>query len=721
MKAKEKRRQLATAITALAFAGCGVFLAEAGRRYEEIQQEKLAAAIPQNAEAAPFSRQAPIPAKIQPEALAETEAAEEESEAAFEPAPDKLNLAYYFPEESDTNNIINSYAGQVFQDLTVLDSQWLADLYELADVKPADMAVRLGRDAASMQGSYNPKDESQDPNNPQTWILSNWKKINVSFTDGDGKRITGFSNVKDILAMASVYTYYTDMLDSQLFSDYAHQLWENSHSYTLSMSEIYYCDGCLDKTDEEIAMEEEAMESEAMSMLSPGEVMINDEESPAADGTPLVEEGTSDAFSGVSSAGEEMTSAASGMSSVEEEQALTPSGTSSAEEEQTPAPSDMHSAGEEQAPASDGASSAGGEPISGQAASEDVPRIIQRASSGNPLPPAEASASQAAARTSSSDNPAETSTDTAGLAEPEDTTEPAVSAEPAETAGPEDAAESADTAKPADASEISLKASASLVSQDPDPSLEKGKEESSHANCPGHVDLNIRVKILGLSDKNGLYQADTLSSAENDTDGCTWEGWTDETKAYVDAISSQDWFADYGLSVSSLSLSDPLTDEEIQTYMDGLPAGLSQTRRDIIHFALSSVGRVPYYYGGKASAPGYEGNNFGALVSSDQQGRVLKGLDCSGWINWVYWSVTGKRLAGESTSSLILCGEKISRGDLQPGDIVVRTGTSAHVVMFLGWSADGRMNVIHESSASVNNVTLKTMDAAWPYYRKLTE
>ncbi len=31
------------------------------------------------------------------------------------------------------------------------------------------------------------------------------------------------------------------------------------------------------------------------------------------------------------------------------------------------------------------------------------------------------------------------------------------------------------------------------------------------------------------------------------------------------------------------------------------------------------------------------------------------------------------------------------------------------------------MNVIHESSASVNNVTIKTMDAAWPYYRRLVD
>ena len=248
---------------------------------------------------------------------------------------------------------------------------------------------------------------------------------------------------------------------------------------------------------------------------------------------------------------------------------------------------------------------------------------------------------------------------------------------------------------------------------------ESEASDGTHEGCPGHVDLNIRVKILGLSDSSGLYSADSIGSAAETED--SWDGWTEENRSFAQSISSQDWFADYGLSVSSLSLSDPLTSEEIQSYMDSLPADLSQTRRDIIYFALNSVGKVPYYWGGKASYPGYEGNNFGALVSSDEQGRVLKGLDCSGWISWVYWSVTGERLAGESTSSLILCGEKISRSELQPGDIVVRTGTSAHVVMFLGWSADGRMNVIHESSASVNNVTIKTMDAAWPYYRKLVD
>ena len=100
---------------------------------------------------------------------------------------------------------------------------------------------------------------------------------------------------------------------------------------------------------------------------------------------------------------------------------------------------------------------------------------------------------------------------------------------------------------------------------------------------------------------------------------------------------------------------------------------------------------------------------------------MLKGLDCSGWIHWVYWSAAGKKLNATSTSGLIHCGKEIRRSELKPGDIVVHTGEDAHVVMFLSWAANGQMNVIHESSGSINNVTVTTMDAPWPYYRKLVE
>lgn len=641
MKAKEKGARLAKAATIFLFAGSGILLARAGRQYEIVQAQKMAvaSAVPETEPAS----DAQIPLKETPP---ETEPEEKESEPKYQPSPDKLNLAFYYPEGSDTSDIINSYAGQVFQELTILDSEWLADLYELADVKPADMAVRLGKDPSSVRGSYNPKDDDQNPDDPETWILDSWKKINVSFTDGDGKRITGFSNVKDILAMASVYTYYAGMLDHELFSKYARQLWENSHSYTLSISDVYYCSGCLDKTDEEIAQEEEALESAAISMLSAEEEQISEGGSDSE---------TSAAASSAETAVLESENAA-GINTV-------PSSEAGAAMQQR---------------SLNVATAADAAPASG---TEEIPRIIRRSSS------AETSTEDSfgdGSLAGSESQAAASSSDAVSL-----------SAAPLQDGNSPGAAESGSQPSESEAS------------------------DGTHEGCPGHVDLNIRVKILGLSDSSGLYSADSIGSAAETED--SWDGWTEENRSFAQSISSQDWFADYGLSVSSLSLSDPLTSEEIQSYMDSLPADLSQTRRDIIYFALNSVGKVPYYWGGKASYPGYEGNNFGALVSSDEQGRVLKGLDCSGWISWVYWSVTGERLAGESTSSLILCGEKISRSELQPGDIVVRTGTSAHVVMFLGWSADGRMNVIHESSASVNNVTIKTMDAAWPYYRKLVD
>lgn len=69
----------------------------------------------------------------------------------YQAEPDKLNLAYLYPEGADTEDIINSYAGQVFEELMVMDSEWLADLYELADVSPAVMASRLGKPVHSIK------------------------------------------------------------------------------------------------------------------------------------------------------------------------------------------------------------------------------------------------------------------------------------------------------------------------------------------------------------------------------------------------------------------------------------------------------------------------------------------------------------------------------------------------------------------------------------------
>lgn len=91
----------------------------------------------------------------------------------------------------------------------------------------------------------------------------------------------------------------------------------------------------------------------------------------------------------------------------------------------------------------------------------------------------------------------------------------------------------------------------------------------------------------------------------------------------------------YGLASSEFALGNPLTPAEIASYLDLLPEDLSPERRAVITCALNSVGKIPYYYGGKPSTAGLSGNHFASVTSPDYKGRILSGLDCSGWVNWV--------------------------------------------------------------------------------------
>lgn len=266
---------------------------------------------------------------------------------------------------------------------------------------------------------------------------------------------------------------------------------------------------------------------------------------------------------------------------------------------------------------------------------------------------------------------------------------------------------------------IALKESSPSEEPETEASLEE-TEEAITPVCKGHADLTITAIISGLSSgEKGLYCLDSAGSQADESNG--WPGWTQETKSYADALAAQDWSTLYGLTLSPAVLSKPLTYTEINSYLAALPEGISEERQKLIRYALSSVGRIPYYWGGKPAAAGYEGNHFGALITPDEKGRALKGLDCSGWISWVYWSALGKRLGCESTGGLAFCGTPIDRNSLQPGDIILKTGDDAHVVMFLSWEQGGNMKVIHESSALVNNVTITTMAADWTNYRKLID
>ena len=244
-----------------------------------------------------------------------------------------------------------------------------------------------------------------------------------------------------------------------------------------------------------------------------------------------------------------------------------------------------------------------------------------------------------------------------------------------------------------------------------------GPADSSRT-CPGHVDCTVLAVVKGTAEADSLFQAaDTLEAVKSSS----WTGWNADTRNMAGALLAQDWSRVYGLYTVDYPVKGLLNSQEIELYMSLVPEDASRQRKDFVRYALTSVGKIPYYWGGKPSAPGYTGNGFGSLTVPDEDGRLLKGLDCSGWINWVYWSVTGKGLGAQSTGTLLGCGSPVARDELLPGDICIRFNPMAHVVIFLGWTEEGNMLCIQETTGNSNNVEVGTVTSNWESYRRILE
>lgn len=123
--------------------------------------------------------------------------------------------------------------------------------------------------------------------------------------------------------------------------------------------------------------------------------------------------------------------------------------------------------------------------------------------------------------------------------------------------------------------------------------------------------------------------------------------------------------------------------------------GVSQTRDGVVTYARSLVGKIKYYFGGKPSSREFEENHFGETVTPDStQGRTIRGLDCSGFVDFVFWHVMNENFGNGNTSEIRdIYSEKISYDDLKPGDLgfldMTGSGTNQHVGIYAGKDEDG--------------------------------
>ena len=514
-------------------------------------------------------------------------------------------------------NPLDSVGGRIYQELMERESADLAKIYDSTGDTPEHTAKLLGLKRSAILGRYNPQAAGQSPEQKNSWAIPYFKNIHYRYYNGDGKEIQESSNVKDILAMASVYTYQHNYLDEERFRAIVNELYTKSHSYSLSIGPVYYDLGGEPKASEESKAESTSEKSSETAT-----------DSKANQDTKATKE-----------------------SKQAQESKQTQETKSNQENSQK---------------------STAGEAGESNSESKALPEQPEKSTENK-----ENSASQNA-ELSASNLPKESKVTK-------------------ETTG--------------------TKAEQKASSIQDQKNLPKNY-------CPGHVDLTIKITVVGFDDENGLrnIQLDSTKDLEEQDQkpGSRWHGWNDYTIAAVKRLKEQDWFKDYGLSISSVEKKSPLTEEEISSYMKDLPKDLSEERKALIHFALSSVGKVPYFYGGKAGVKGLEGNHFGATISSsDYKGRNRKGLDCSGFVQWAYWSSVDRSLDfASSTQELIGKGQKIKRSELKAGDLIIQPSGESHVVVFIKWTKDGKMLAVHENGTA-GNISVDEVQANYPYYRSI--
>ena len=533
----------------------------------------------------------------------------------------KIEVYNLYFEKSRENHSIGE---DIYKEMMNLDSKYLANILDEAGETPEKVAKSLGIKRSRIMGKYNPAVQGENGDPAASYPIPYFKNIHYRFINGDGVEIDDASNVKDILAFASVYTYKHNYLDTEHFLAICRELYDKSHSYTLSISPVYFDQGCVNLSAKEEAEQEEG-------------------------GTKNVSAGTKD------NAKESSEMLKEGeVESIEKEK-----------ESSSRTDEDIEESGD---------SRDSGESGESDAIKQDKIKLDNNTNSEEPF---------------------STSSSVINKKEGSEEEQKKESFEKNSSGGSADF--TATTTK--------------------NPGLAKNY-------CPGHVDLTITIQVKKFSDQNGLKEI-VLESLEKDIEWeqspfSRWKGWNEECITAVNSLIEKDWFTEYGLSLSTVETKIPLSEEEISRYMSLIPEGLSEERKKLIHFALEAVGKVPYYYGGKATKRGFEGNNFGKTSGQrDYKGRNKKGLDCSGFIQWAYWSGVDNPLNFvSSTKELVGMGNKIKRSDLIPGDLIIQPSGESHVVMFLTWTEEGKMLAIHENSTA-GTVSVDEVSANYPYYRSL--
>ena len=207
------------------------------------------------------------------------------------------------------------------------------------------------------------------------------------------------------------------------------------------------------------------------------------------------------------------------------------------------------------------------------------------------------------------------------------------------------------------------------------------------------------------------------------------DGWTEKNLYItVTAKTAEEMKTEYHFNRNQIAALDELLEQrdllreliedvysvsgDTAALIRNLPEDLSPEREEVVRAACSLVGKVNYFWGGKSLVIGWDAR-WGELRQVTAAGSSTTGtyrpygLDCSGFVDWVFYNQSGGSYVighgGGATMQHSHC-TNISWADAQPGDLVFYPDNS-HVGIVGGRDANGELLIIHCASG-YNNVVI---------------
>ncbi len=159
------------------------------------------------------------------------------------------------------------------------------------------------------------------------------------------------------------------------------------------------------------------------------------------------------------------------------------------------------------------------------------------------------------------------------------------------------------------------------------------------------------------------------------------------------------------LATMDILLTDlSVSGEQARELVRNLPADLAPERRAVVETACRLVGKVNYFWGGKSWVIGWD-SRWGTIqkvwaAGSSTSGSYLPyGLDCSGFVDWVFYNISDGAYTighgGGARAQHTYC-TTITWAEAQPGDLVFYP-EDTHVGIVGGWDADGNILIIRRN------------------------